>query len=159
MVFAFIAVVISSFILMLDLLFITWDTIDQSCRWRSYFGYLSIVAVIYSYLLQVISRFFFTIFSNKYRWLTSLKIHLYPWNAKTGHSIFRKCFLWNHISQKVRTYPESPWNFSSSCIFIFSFVLMCWKKQSSEMKTLSQPDSHGVDFATVLNSFFSFLWL
>src|SRR5690349_179217 len=38
------------------LLFIIWDTDDISCRWRGYFGYMSIVAVIYSYLLQAVSR-------------------------------------------------------------------------------------------------------
>ncbi len=59
------------------LLFITWDTSDQSCRWRGYFGYLAIVAVVYSYLLQAISRFFFTILSTKYPSLKSLKTHLY----------------------------------------------------------------------------------
>jgi hypothetical protein len=58
-------------------LFITWDTNDQSCRWRGYFGYLSIVAMVYSYLIQAISRFFLTILSTKYRWITSWKIHFY----------------------------------------------------------------------------------
>jgi hypothetical protein len=59
------------------ILFITWDTSDQSCRWRGYFGYVSIVAMVYSYLIQAISRFFFTILSTKYRWITSWKTHLY----------------------------------------------------------------------------------
>jgi NADH:ubiquinone oxidoreductase subunit 3 (subunit A) len=59
------------------LLFITWDNTDQSCRWRGYFGYMSVVAVIYSYLLQAVSRLFFTVSSMKYRWLISLKTYLY----------------------------------------------------------------------------------
>ena len=59
------------------LLFIKWDRNDQSCRWRGYFAYLSIVAVIYSYLLQAISRFFIIILSTKFRWLTTIRTHLY----------------------------------------------------------------------------------
>ncbi|UJR17943.1 hypothetical protein I4U23_004842 [Adineta vaga] len=59
------------------LLFIPSNTSDVSCRWRGYFGYTSIVAVIYSYLLQAISRLFFTILSVKYRWITSFEIHFY----------------------------------------------------------------------------------
>lgn len=59
------------------LLFIIWDTNDQSCRWRGYFEYMSIVAVVYSYLLQAISRFFIIVLSTKYRWLTTIKTHLY----------------------------------------------------------------------------------
>ncbi len=58
------------------LLFITWDTSDRSCQWRGYFNYMSIAAVIYSYLIQAISRLFFSILSTKYRWLRSLKTHL-----------------------------------------------------------------------------------
>ncbi|CAF4348003.1 unnamed protein product, partial [Rotaria sp. Silwood2] len=56
--------------------FILWDTSDISCRWRGYFAYMSIVAVIYSYLIQAISRYFFVVLSMNYRWITSLKIHL-----------------------------------------------------------------------------------
>ncbi|CAF1432612.1 unnamed protein product [Adineta ricciae] len=59
------------------LLFIKWNMSDESCRWRGYFGYTSIVAVIYSYLLQAISRLFFTILSTKYRWIVSFRVHLY----------------------------------------------------------------------------------
>jgi hypothetical protein len=58
------------------LLFITWDTSDMSCRWRGYFSYLSIVAVVYSYLLQATSRLFFSVLSTKYPWLISFKTHL-----------------------------------------------------------------------------------
>ncbi len=57
------------------LLFITWDTSDLSCRWRGYFSYMSITAVVYSYFLQAVSRLFFAVLSTKYRWLTSFKIH------------------------------------------------------------------------------------
>ncbi|CAF1137259.1 unnamed protein product [Rotaria sp. Silwood1] len=56
--------------------FILWDISDISCRWRGYFAYMSIVAVIYSYLIQAISRYFFVVLSMNYRWITSLKIHL-----------------------------------------------------------------------------------
>ncbi|UJR17970.1 hypothetical protein I4U23_004869 [Adineta vaga] len=54
---------------------IKWNTSNESCRWRGYFGYVAIVAVVYSYLLQSISRSFFTFFYMKYRWITTFKIH------------------------------------------------------------------------------------
>ncbi|CAF2642330.1 unnamed protein product [Rotaria sp. Silwood2] len=56
--------------------FIIWDTSDMSCRWRGYFGYIAIAAVVYSYLIQAISRYFFVVLSTKHRWVTSLKAHL-----------------------------------------------------------------------------------
>ncbi|CAF1101806.1 unnamed protein product [Adineta steineri] len=59
------------------LLVITWDKSDQSCRWRGYFGYMSMIAFLYSYVLQVISRLFFIILYTKYRWLITLRTHLY----------------------------------------------------------------------------------
>lgn len=57
------------------LIFIPWETSDQRCRWRGYFGYMSIAASIYSYLLQAISRFFFSAYAMKYNWLTTFKTH------------------------------------------------------------------------------------
>ncbi|CAF1401258.1 unnamed protein product [Adineta ricciae] len=65
------------FINYIHLLVIKWDTSDESCRWRGYFGYMSMVSFVYSYLLQVISRFFFIVLWNRYRWLTSYKAHFY----------------------------------------------------------------------------------
>ncbi|CAF1543104.1 unnamed protein product [Adineta steineri] len=59
------------------LLLIKSDKSNQSCRWRGYFGYMSIVAFIYSYVLQVISRLFFIVFYTKYRWLITYRIHSY----------------------------------------------------------------------------------
>lgn len=59
------------------LLFVTWDATDQSCRWRGYFGYLAMVACVYTYLLQVISRFIFIVLSTKYRRLISFRSHSY----------------------------------------------------------------------------------
>lgn len=59
------------------LLFIPWETSDESCRWRGYFGYMSIVAIVYSYLLQAVSRYFIAILSMQYRWLVSIKITVY----------------------------------------------------------------------------------
>ncbi|CAF4847665.1 unnamed protein product [Rotaria magnacalcarata] len=56
--------------------FIVWDTSDMSCQWRAYFTYMSIVAVVYSYLMQAISRYFFVVLSIKYRRVTSLKTHI-----------------------------------------------------------------------------------
>ena len=57
------------------LIFIPHDTNDFSCRLRGYFAYSSITAVIYSYFIQAISRLFFSIFSAKYRWLTTFRAH------------------------------------------------------------------------------------
>ena len=55
---------------------ITWHDDDQSCRWRGYFGYMTVIAVIYSYLAQAISRFFLAVLANRYRWATSAKTHV-----------------------------------------------------------------------------------
>ena len=57
------------------LLFIASNTSDHSCRWRAYFGYMSVVAVIYSYLFQAISRYIFTILSRKFPWMTTWQCH------------------------------------------------------------------------------------
>jgi hypothetical protein len=57
------------------LLFIPWEMSDISCRYRAYFGYMSIAAVIYSYFIQALSRFFFSIFQSNYRWIRSFNIH------------------------------------------------------------------------------------
>jgi len=43
------------------LIFLTSDTSDISCRYRAYFGYMSIASVIYSYSIQALSRYFFFI--------------------------------------------------------------------------------------------------
>ena len=56
-------------------LFGQWDTSDLSCRFRAYFAYSGIAGVIYSYLIQAISRLFFSVLSNKHRRLTSFKTH------------------------------------------------------------------------------------
>ncbi|CAF3448549.1 unnamed protein product [Rotaria sp. Silwood1] len=37
------------------LLFIRWEINDTSCRWRGFFGYMAVAAVIYSYLIQATS--------------------------------------------------------------------------------------------------------
>lgn len=58
------------------LLLITFDTSDMSCRWRGYFAYMTIAGVVYSYLLQSISRLFFIVLAQKYRWIISLKTHI-----------------------------------------------------------------------------------
>jgi hypothetical protein len=57
------------------LAFIPWETSNSSCRWRGYFGYMGVVAVVYSYLAQAISRFFISILSIKYRWASSFTSH------------------------------------------------------------------------------------
>ncbi|UJR29628.1 hypothetical protein I4U23_017176 [Adineta vaga] len=65
------------FILYIYLLILKWITDDQSCRWRAYFSYMSLVAFVYSYVIQIISRFFFINLYTKYRWLISYKVHIY----------------------------------------------------------------------------------
>ncbi|CAF1458781.1 unnamed protein product [Adineta steineri] len=55
------------------LIFITQDTSDISCRFRAYFGYMSIAAVIYSYFIQALSRLFYSIFHRNQRWILSFK--------------------------------------------------------------------------------------
>ena len=57
------------------LIFFPSITDDVACRWRGYFGYMSIVAATYSYLIQSISRLFFTVFSTRHPWLTTFKTH------------------------------------------------------------------------------------
>ncbi|CAM2725945.1 unnamed protein product [Rotaria socialis] len=59
------------------LIFIPWETSNVLCQWRGYFGYMSISAVTYSYLMQAISRLFFSKFSTKYPWLLTFKTHYY----------------------------------------------------------------------------------
>ncbi|CAF0760313.1 unnamed protein product [Adineta ricciae] len=57
------------------LIFLRTETSDVGCRWRGYFAYLTIAAVTYSYLIQAISRFFISVLSSQYRWLTTFKTH------------------------------------------------------------------------------------
>ncbi|CAF0836695.1 unnamed protein product [Adineta steineri] len=57
------------------LIFLPSITSDVACRWRGYFAYMSISAATYSYLVQAVSRLFFSIFARKYPWLTTFKAH------------------------------------------------------------------------------------
>jgi hypothetical protein len=57
------------------LIFLPEITSDIVCRWRAYFGYMSISAVTYSYFVQAISRLLFSGFSTKYPWVTTFKTH------------------------------------------------------------------------------------
>jgi hypothetical protein len=70
----FYCVVGTNNLIFLDLLW--WNSDTLSCRWRAFFSYMSISAVVYSYFLQAISRFFFSVLSMKYRWVTTFKTHL-----------------------------------------------------------------------------------
>ncbi|CAF1397979.1 unnamed protein product [Adineta steineri] len=49
---------------------------DWPCRIRGYLYYFSLIIVIYSYIIQAISRLFWTVLY-KYRCLLSIKYHLY----------------------------------------------------------------------------------
>lgn len=53
-----------------------WHTDDFSCRWRGFFSYMAVAAVVYSYLAQAVSRFLISILSSKYRWATSIRTHI-----------------------------------------------------------------------------------
>ena len=57
------------------LAFVPSTSNDFSCRIRAYFGYMSISAVVYSYLAQAISRLFVSIYSSRYRWANAWKTH------------------------------------------------------------------------------------
>lgn len=57
------------------LIFLPWQTSDVSCRLRGYFSYMSISAATYSYLVQAISRLFFSAFATKYPRMTTFKVH------------------------------------------------------------------------------------
>lgn len=57
------------------LIFLPWISSDISCRWRAYLGYVSISAATYSYLVQAISRLFFSVFSTKHPWIVTFKVH------------------------------------------------------------------------------------
>ncbi len=57
------------------LIFIPWETSDLGCRWRAYVTYVGMAGTSYSYMIQAISRFFFSVLRVKYRWLTTFKIH------------------------------------------------------------------------------------
>ncbi|CAF2489416.1 unnamed protein product [Rotaria sp. Silwood2] len=59
------------------LIFVPWETSDVACQWRGYFGYMSISAATYSYLIQAISRLFFSKFSTKYPGLLTFRTHYY----------------------------------------------------------------------------------
>ncbi|CAF3568309.1 unnamed protein product, partial [Rotaria socialis] len=59
------------------LIFIPWETSNVLCQWRGYFSYMSVSAVTYSYLMQAVSRLFFSKFSTKYPWLLTFKTHYY----------------------------------------------------------------------------------
>ena len=73
--FASIVYCIITIIQYVYLIFITWDTNDWHCRARAYFYYVGLAGVIYSYMIQAISRFFFSVLAVKYRWLISFKTH------------------------------------------------------------------------------------
>ena len=57
------------------LIFIRSETSDVGCRIRGYLSYLSICVVIYSYLIQSISRLFISVYSSSHKWLTTFQAH------------------------------------------------------------------------------------
>ena len=57
------------------LIFFPQITDDVSCRWRGYLSYASICGATYSYLIQAVSRLFFTVFATKHPWMVSFKMH------------------------------------------------------------------------------------
>ena len=59
----------------IHLFFLPSQTSDISCRYRGYLAYMSITAVTYSYLIQSISRLFFSLLSTKHATLVTFKTH------------------------------------------------------------------------------------
>nr|ACC43931.1 7 transmembrane receptor (rhodopsin family) C [Philodina roseola] len=57
------------------LIFLRSDTSDMSCRIRGYISYLSMCAVIYSFLIQSVSRLFISLYSSSHKWLTTFRAH------------------------------------------------------------------------------------
>ena len=57
------------------LIFLRSETSDQGCRIRGYITYLSMCAVIYSFLIQSISRLFISLYSGSHKWLTTFRAH------------------------------------------------------------------------------------
>ena len=56
-------------------IFIQWDRSDVNCRWRGYFGYTAVAGLLHSYLIQSLSRFFFSLLPDKYRSLNTFQTH------------------------------------------------------------------------------------
>ena len=57
------------------LIFLPDEISDIGCRWRGYLSYITLCGVSYSFLIQAISRLFISLFSIRYRWLTTFKTH------------------------------------------------------------------------------------
>nr|ACC43929.1 7 transmembrane receptor (rhodopsin family) A [Philodina roseola] len=57
------------------LIFLPGETSDVGCRWRGYFAYMSISASIYSYLVQAVSRLFYSVSGTKHQKLITFKSH------------------------------------------------------------------------------------
>ncbi|CAF0760264.1 unnamed protein product [Adineta ricciae] len=66
---------IVQFINYIFLIFLPWIISDVACRWRGYFAYASVTAATYSYLVQAVSRLFFSVYSGRYPWLTTFNVH------------------------------------------------------------------------------------
>jgi uncharacterized membrane protein len=60
----------------IHLIFLPSQTSDISCRGRGYLAYMSIAAVTYAYLIQSISRLFFSLPSSKHAALLTFRTHL-----------------------------------------------------------------------------------
>ncbi|CAF3122895.1 unnamed protein product [Rotaria socialis] len=101
------------------LLCIKWEINDVSCRWRGYFGYMAVVAVVYSYLTQAISRFFISILSTRYPRITSFRTHfiliLLQWFVVI--LIPLPAILTNHIRHRPFSLCWVPKKFTSHVIY------------------------------------------
>lgn len=56
-------------------LYIRWDRSDRRCKYLAYFFYCGVASVFYSYTLQAVSRLIFSMYSIKYRYLTTFQTH------------------------------------------------------------------------------------
>jgi hypothetical protein len=59
------------------LIFLQWETSDTSCKYRAFFSYVTVSAVIYSYFIQALSRLFISFFSLSHFKLITYKAHYY----------------------------------------------------------------------------------
>ncbi|CAF0779749.1 unnamed protein product [Adineta ricciae] len=138
------------------LIFLQSETSDVGCRWRGYFAYLSIAAVAYSYLIQAISRFFISILSGQYRWLTTFKTHyiliLLQWvtivviplpSILTNDIYYRPSSLcWVPLKKLIHViYSYSAYYIvpTSSVCIIYIFIFYRVKKFSHRSCTFARP--------------------
>ncbi|UJR06948.1 hypothetical protein I4U23_011237 [Adineta vaga] len=109
------------------MIFIISDTSHLTCRFRSYFTYVSIGELMHSIMIQAISRFFFVILSTKYRWLTTIQTHYILISTQWLIVLFLTLPIL--IFDTARFYPRSfcwiipEYNNIDLYLFVINFIL------------------------------------